>query len=173
MYVIPLLVGLVAAAMFAGPAITRTGRYKIYPIIGAVLTGASMYALSRADATTGSLAPIVPLVVAGIGIGFFVQVSLLVGQNAAEHKDLGVATGTLNFFMSIGGALGAALFGAILNAGLGYATPTTAVEVHGLPDRVPLDGPVHRARARRRAGHEGEAAVGGDDPGGRGRTRSP
>jgi MFS family permease len=116
LYVIPLLVGLVAAAMISGPIISKTGRYKIYPIVGAVLTGVSMYALSRADASTGALALIVPLVAAGAGVGFFVQVSLLAGQNAAEYRDLGVATGALNFFKSIGGALGAALFGAILDA---------------------------------------------------------
>jgi EmrB/QacA subfamily drug resistance transporter len=130
LYVIPLLVGLVAAAMVSGPVITKTGRYKIYPVAGAVLTGAAMYSLSHIDASTGSTALIIPLVLAGVGIGFFVQVSLLAGQNAAEHKDLGVATGTLNFFKSIGGALGAALFGAILNSALGHTSPTTAVEVH-------------------------------------------
>lgn len=130
LYVIALLVGLVAAAMISGPLITRTGRYKIYPIAGAVLTGAAMYDLGRADASTGALALIVPLVAAGAGIGLFVQVALLAGQNAAEYRDLGVATGTLNFFKSIGGALGAALFGAILDAGLGSGTPSAATAVH-------------------------------------------
>ncbi len=68
------------------------------------------------------------MVVAGVGIGFFVQVALLAGQNAVEHRYLGVATGALNFFKSIGGALGAAVFGAILAAAL-PATPTTAAYV--------------------------------------------
>jgi EmrB/QacA subfamily drug resistance transporter len=130
LFVIPLLIGLVAAAMVAGPVITKTGRYKIYPIAGSVLTGASMYALSRVGVATGPVWLIIPLLVTGVGIGFFVQVSLLAGQNAAAYQDLGVATGTLNFFKSIGGALGAALFGAILNAALGHAAPTTAIEVH-------------------------------------------
>jgi EmrB/QacA subfamily drug resistance transporter len=130
LYVIPLLVGLVAAALISGPFITKTGRYKIYPVIGAVLTGVSMGFISRADQSTGSLALIAPLVVAGAGIGFFVQVSLLAGQNAAPYKDLGVATGALNFFKSIGGALGAALFGALLTAGLGHGTADQARTVH-------------------------------------------
>ncbi|HEX4061638.1 MAG TPA: MDR family MFS transporter [Streptosporangiaceae bacterium] len=130
LYVIPLLVGLVAAAIISGPIITKTGRYKVYPVIGAVLTGAAMYALSRAGASTSTLELIIPLAIAGVGIGFFVQVSLLAGQNAAEYKDLGAATGTLNFFKSIGGALGAALFGAILNASLGHGIPATATAVH-------------------------------------------
>jgi sugar phosphate permease len=62
------------------------------------------------------------------GIGLFIQVALLAGQNAVEHRYLGVATGALNFFKSIGGAFGAALFGAILtaqtHAGLTHAFQT-------------------------------------------------
>jgi MFS family permease len=126
LYVIPLLAGLVSAAIISGPVITRTGRYKVYPILGSVLTGAAMRLISRSDATTGARTLVAELFVAGIGIGFFVQVSLLAGQNAAAYRDLGVATGTLNFFKSIGGALGASLFGAILTAGLTHGTPPYA-----------------------------------------------
>jgi EmrB/QacA subfamily drug resistance transporter len=126
LYVIPLLVGLVTAALISGPVITRTGRYKIYPVIGSLVTGAGMWLISRSTATTSALTLIAELFVAGIGIGFFVQVSLLAGQNAADYKDLGVATGTLNFFKSIGGALGAALFGALLTAGLANGAPVHA-----------------------------------------------
>jgi MFS family permease len=129
LFVIPLLVGLVAAAIISGPVISRTGRYKLYPVIGSLLTGGAMFALSRADQHTGALALIIPLVIAGAGVGFFVQVSLLAGQNAVDYRYLGVATGALNFFKSIGGAFGAALFGAILTAGLGSGTP-------GLPRTV-------------------------------------
>jgi EmrB/QacA subfamily drug resistance transporter len=126
LFVIPLLVGLVAAALISGPVITHTGRYKIYPIIGSLVTGTGMWLISRSTATTGAPTLIAELFLAGIGIGFFVQVSLLAGQNAAAYKDLGVATGTLNFFKSIGGALGAALFGALLTAGLTHAGPVHA-----------------------------------------------
>ncbi|MEV8371698.1 MDR family MFS transporter [Kribbella sp. NPDC056861] len=118
LFVIPMLVGLVAATAVAGPFISKTGRYKLYPVIGAVLTGTSMWVLSSSDAGTSALSMIVPLVFAGAGIGLFVQVALLAGQNAAEYRDLGVATGALNFFKSIGGAFGAALFGAVLTHGL-------------------------------------------------------
>ncbi|MEU7131909.1 MDR family MFS transporter [Streptomyces sp. NPDC046261] len=123
LYVIPLLLGVVAAAGISGPLIARTGRYKLYPVVGAVLTGASMAVLSRADQHTVALALIVPLALAGVGLGFFVQVCLLAGQNAVGHEDLGVATGVLNFFRTLGGAFGAALFGAILAAGL-HARPS-------------------------------------------------
>jgi EmrB/QacA subfamily drug resistance transporter len=123
LYDIPLLVGLIAATAVAGPVIARTGRYKVFPVIGAVLTGASMWVVSLAGAGTPAVGVIVPLFFAGAGIGLFIQVALLAGQNAVEHRYLGAATGALNFFKSIGGAFGAALFGAILTAGM----PTGAV----------------------------------------------
>ncbi|WP_326949334.1 hypothetical protein OG439_11305 [Amycolatopsis sp. NBC_01307] len=59
---------------------------------------------------------IAPLVLAGAGIGFFVRVSLPAGQNAVAYRDFGVATGAPNFFKSVGGGFGAAVFGAILTA---------------------------------------------------------
>jgi EmrB/QacA subfamily drug resistance transporter len=118
LYVIPLLVGLVAATAIAGPLIARTGRYKIYPVIGAILTGVSMGSLGFLTASSTPLVIIAAMIFAGAGVGLFVQVALLAGQNAIEYRHLGIATGALNFFKSIGGAFGAALFGAILAHGL-------------------------------------------------------
>jgi EmrB/QacA subfamily drug resistance transporter len=132
LYVIPLLIGLVAATAVAGPFIAKTGRYKFYPVIGAVLTGASMAALSRAGAGSPAWAVIVPLLFAGAGVGLFVQVSLLAGQNAAEYRDLGAATGALNFFKSVGGAFGAALFGAILAHAAAGTTGGGAAAYHAV-----------------------------------------
>jgi MFS family permease len=120
----------VAAAIISGPLISKTGRSKHYPVIGSVLTGGSMFVISRVDQHTGALGLIIALVPAGAGIGLFVQVSLLAGQNAVEYRYLGVATGALNFFKSIGGAFGAALFGAILTARLGSGTPGLPKTVH-------------------------------------------
>lgn len=119
LFVIPMLVGLVIATIFAGQFIAETGRYKIYPIIGAILTGISMYFLSFINKNTSLIEIIVPLIFAGVGIGFLIQVALLAGQNDVEHKLLGVATGALNFFKSLGGAFGAAIFGAILATSAG------------------------------------------------------
>jgi len=128
LYVIPLLVGLVAATAVAGPLIARTGRYKHYPVIGAVLTGVSMACLSLLGAGSPAWAVILPMIFAGAGVGLFVQVSLLAGQNAAEYRHLGTATGALNFFKSIGGAFGAALFGAILTHALSAGSTAAAYQ---------------------------------------------
>jgi MFS family permease len=119
-------VGLVAATAVAGPLIAKSGRYKIYPILGAVLTGFAMAALGTIGTRTSAIEIGVAMAVAGAGVGLFVQVALLAGQNSAEHRHLGVATGALNFFESVSGAFGAALFGAILTHGLGHGAAVPA-----------------------------------------------
>ncbi len=119
LFLIPLLVGLIGATGISGAVISRTGHYKMFPVAGAVLTGAAMAVFSRLGASTPVPILAVLLVVAGAGLGFFVQVSVLAGQNAVDYAQLGVATGALNFFKTMGGAFGAALFGAILAAALG------------------------------------------------------
>ncbi len=126
LFVIPLLLGLVAAAALSGPVIARTGRYKFYPVTGAVLAGGALAVVSRAGPHTGAPWLIVPLAVTGAGIGFFVQVALLAGQNTVGHEDVGAATAVLNFCRTLGGAFGTALFGAILAAGLHSPRPGPA-----------------------------------------------
>ena len=82
----------------------------------------------------GALARAVLWLGEGIGnLGLFVQVALRAGQNAADYADLGAATGTLNFFKSMGGAFGAALFGTVLSSG--YRRPATL-----MGGRPPKDG---------------------------------
>jgi Na+/melibiose symporter-like transporter len=127
LYLIPLIVGLIGAAVISGSQITKTGHYKIYPIIGAVLSAIGMFLLSIISAATPAWVLAGILVVTGTGLGFFIQVSLLAGQNAVSGRDLGVATGALNFFKTIGGAFGAAVFGAILTAQLLGAHTTAAI----------------------------------------------
>ncbi|GGT46243.1 MDR family MFS transporter [Streptomyces purpureus] len=124
LFIIPLLAGLVVATMISGPLITKTGRYKPYPVIGATLAGAAMFCVSRADQHTSPLALIVPLALAGAGLGLVIQVCLLAGQNAVDSRHLGAATSTLIFFRSMGGAFGSALFGALLTARLPHGSPT-------------------------------------------------
>lgn len=108
LYLIPTLIGLIVATMISGQLIAKTGRYKIYPIIGAIITGVPMFLISRFTATTPAVWLLVLLFAAGGGIGFFVQVAVIAGQNDVESRDLGVATGALNFSKTLGGALGAA-----------------------------------------------------------------
>jgi EmrB/QacA subfamily drug resistance transporter len=125
--IIPLLIGLVGATMATGNTIPRTGRYKRFPVIGALFCIAALAALCRLSLQTPLWAILVALTLLGAGIGLFIQVILLAGQNAVASKDLGVATGALNFFKSFGGAAGAAVFGAILTAATPGAAATSPV----------------------------------------------
>jgi EmrB/QacA subfamily drug resistance transporter len=114
--IVPLLLGLIAATIVTGAVITKTGRYKRFPIIGAVFAAVGLYAMSRVDPGTSIAMMLVWLTLIGVGLGFFIQVTVLAGQNAVSHQELGVATGVLNFFKTLGGAVGAAVFGAVLAA---------------------------------------------------------
>ncbi|MFP3249202.1 MAG: hypothetical protein RXR20_32380, partial [Paraburkholderia sp.] len=80
----------------------------------ALLSGAGFYALSRINLGTPLWYLLLLLTVIGFGIGCFIQVVILAGQNAVDQRHLGSATGALNFFKTMGGAFGAAIFGALL-----------------------------------------------------------
>jgi EmrB/QacA subfamily drug resistance transporter len=131
LFLIPLLVGLIGGAAGSGSLISRTGRYKIYPIAGAVLAGGSLSGIGFLTAMSPPWIVAALGIPAGIGIGFFVQVAVLAGQNAVAQSVLGVATGALNFFKTMGGAFGAALFGAILAARLAGHAATAAAYSSG------------------------------------------
>src|SRR5882757_2421928 len=131
LFLIPLLVGLIAATAISGQLISATGRYKIWPIIGAILSGVGMYLASLMGASTPTWLLGADLFMVGAGLGLFIQVAILAGQNAVDYSLLGVATGALNFFKTIGGAFGAAIFGAILTASLSGTDSTAHDLVHG------------------------------------------
>lgn len=122
--IVPLLLALIVATALTGAVISRTGRYRIFPILGALFAGGGLFMLSLVQVTTPLWLVIFMLAILGVGLGFFIQVVLLAGQNAVEHRHLGVATGALNFFKTLGGATGAAAFGAILTRGMSVATNT-------------------------------------------------
>lgn len=117
-YIIPMLIGVVLGSVVSGSFIVKSGKYKIYPILGAIISGAALFGMSTMPEQLNNIEVIVLMLLLGIGVGLMIQVALLAGQNAVSYKYLGSATGTLNFFKSIGGAFGAAIFGAILTVTL-------------------------------------------------------
>ena len=82
-----------------------------------------MFLLSRLHAGTPHLVVSAFMVLLGLGVGMVMQVSLLAVQNAVEHRDLGVATASAQFFRSLGGSFGVAVFGAIMNARIASELP--------------------------------------------------
>jgi EmrB/QacA subfamily drug resistance transporter len=110
---IPLMLGLLAAAVASGRAISNLGRYKVFPIAGTAIATVGMYLLSRLGVGTPPWLASVYMLILGIGLGLVMQVLVLVVQNDAPPSDVGVATSTATFFRSVGGSFGVALFGAI------------------------------------------------------------
>lgn len=110
---LPLMAGLLAASIGSGQAITRMGRYKVFPIAGTAILVVGMYLLSRLAVGTAPWLASVYMLVVGIGIGLVMQVLVLVVQNDVRPQEIGVATSTATFFRSVGGAFGVAIFGTI------------------------------------------------------------
>ncbi|WP_053226206.1 MDR family MFS transporter [Solirubrobacter soli] len=110
---LPLMGGLLTASILSGRAISRIGRYKVFPIVGTAVTTLGLFLLSRLEVDTPPWLASVFMLVLGVGIGLVMQVIVLVVQNDAPPRDIGVATSTATFFRSMGGSLGVALFGAI------------------------------------------------------------
>jgi EmrB/QacA subfamily drug resistance transporter len=110
---LPLMAGLLVTSVVVGRAITKTGRYKIFPIIGGVLMVIGMVLLAQLGADTPKSTSALYMVVLGLGMGCLMQTTMLIAQNSVEPRDLGVASSGATFFRSIGGSFGVSLFGAI------------------------------------------------------------
>jgi EmrB/QacA subfamily drug resistance transporter len=110
---LPLMAGLLIASIASGRAISRIGRYKVFPIAGTAIIVVGMYLLSRLGVGTAPWLASVYMLVVGIGIGLAMPVLVLVVQNDARPEDVGVATSAATFFRSVGGAFGVAVFGTI------------------------------------------------------------
>jgi EmrB/QacA subfamily drug resistance transporter len=110
---LPLMAGILAAAIGSGRAISRIGRYKAFPIAGTATLIVGMFLLSRLGAGTAPWVASVDMLVVGVGIGLVMQVLVLVVQNDVQPRDIGVATSTATFFRSVGGSFGVAIFGTI------------------------------------------------------------
>lgn len=117
---LPLVAGMLSALIVSGRLITKWGHYRIFPIIGTLVTALGVWLFSHLTLQTSQLQLTIWMVVLGLGIGSFLQVMTLAVQNAVPRTELGVATATATFFRSMGSALGGAVFGAILTNRLAY-----------------------------------------------------
>ncbi len=112
----PMMFGMLVISLVVGQAVTKTGKYRIYPIIGTVVMTAGMVLLSTLSTDTSGFTSACWMVVLGAGMGFLMQITMLVAQNSVELKDMGVASSTATLFRTIGGSFGVALFGALFNS---------------------------------------------------------
>ena len=116
---VPLTFGIMAGSIIAGQIISRTGRYKKFPVIGAPLLVVSMLLLSRLGVDTPLWAPLTIAALFGLGLGFNMQPLVLAVQNAVPPQDMGVATSSATFFRQMGGTLGTAVFLSVLFSTVG------------------------------------------------------
>jgi EmrB/QacA subfamily drug resistance transporter len=110
---LPMMGAMLVVSVVAGQVITKSGRYKAFPIIGGVGMTLGMALLSFVDVFTTKTQLALFMSALGLGMGFLMQTTMLIAQNSVEQKDLGVASSTATFFRSIGGSFGVALFGTI------------------------------------------------------------
>jgi EmrB/QacA subfamily drug resistance transporter len=131
----PMMFALIAASISAGQLMTRTGRYKAVGVVGVGITVVGMFLLSRMGLTTGYATVVMNMVVVGIGLGLTMPVFNLAVQNAVDIRQVGVATSSMQFLRSIGGSIGAAVFGAVMTSrfATGLGERLTADVMTGLP----------------------------------------
>jgi len=112
---LPLVVGIFTTSISGGQIMSRTGRYKWMPITGALVVGAALFAFSTLEVDTPYYVIAMIMFAFGMGLGFTMQVVVTAVQNSVDRRNMGVATASVTFFRSMGGAIGTALLGAILN----------------------------------------------------------
>jgi MFS family permease len=112
---IPLVAGIMTGAMSSGIAISRTGKYKVFPLVGVAFIVTALVSMSFVVSADTSIWTLVPfMVLMGLGLGFNFQPVVLAVQNAVSPRELGVATSSVTFFRQMGGTIGVAAFLSIL-----------------------------------------------------------
>ena len=143
---LPMVAGLLITSVGSGVLVGRTGRYKIFPVVGTAVMAVGFVLLSGMTAATPVWRQSLDLFILGAGIGLCMQVLILTVQNTVDFSDLGVATSGVTFFRTIGSSFGAAIFGSLfvnfLDARIGPAlaasgAPAAAAQspkvLHSLP----------------------------------------
>jgi EmrB/QacA subfamily drug resistance transporter len=132
---LPMVLGLLVAAMVSGTVISKTGRYRLFPIAGSILMTLGLFLLSLMDAATGFWVTSAYMMVLGLGVGMTMQVPVIIVQSTSDYKDLGVATSGVSFLRTLGSSFGVALFGTIYASGLPDRL-ATALARHPFPAGV-------------------------------------
>ncbi|MER6617611.1 MDR family MFS transporter [Streptomyces xantholiticus] len=112
-HMLPMVFGLLITSTASGQIVSRTGRWKVFPILGTAVTALGLLLLHQLEQSSSTWQMSVYFFVFGAGLGLVMQVLVLVVQNAVGYEDLGVATSGATFFRSIGASFGVAIFGTI------------------------------------------------------------
>ncbi len=148
---LPMVLGIMGASVIAGQITSRTGRYKIFPVIGSALLVVGLLLMHTIGADTALWHTDLYMLIFGAGLGLNMQTIVLAMQNAVPVRDMGVATSSVTFFRQVGGTLGTAVFLSILFSAVpgkikfAYQTaahdPAYQAAAHAHPDQLkPIAG---------------------------------
>ncbi|TQF01163.1 MFS transporter [Kitasatospora acidiphila] len=140
---LPMVAGLLLASVFSGNVVSKTGQYRLFPIVGTAVMAVGLYLLSLLKPSTGAGLASLYMFVLGTGIGLSMQVLTIAVQNTVDYADLGTATSGVTFFRTIGSSFGTAVFGTI------YANTLKTNLADGVRRSAQLTGaePAHLATA--------------------------
>ena len=136
---LPLVVGIFTTSVGGGQLMSRTGRYKWMPITGAAVVGLALLAFSTLEVNTPYYVIAFIMYAFGMGLGFTMQVVVTAVQNSVDRRHMGVATASVTFFRSMGGAIGTALLGAILNIRLKHHLEQIVSAAQGARPTGPIE----------------------------------
>ncbi|MDX3384409.1 MFS transporter [Streptomyces niveiscabiei] len=132
-HMLPMVAGLLISSTLSGQIVSRTGRWKVFPVAGTAVTTIGLLLLHRLDESSPTGEMSAYFFVFGLGLGLVMQVLVLIVQNAVSYEDLGVATSGATFFRSIGASFGVAVFGTLFASRLSDKLTSAFKGVEGLP----------------------------------------
>ncbi|MEQ4203726.1 MDR family MFS transporter [Actinopolymorpha sp. B9G3] len=115
---LPTVAGIFTSSIGSGQLITRNGKYKIYPVMGGLIIAFGVWLLSRLHADSSLWTIGLYAYVVGFGLGLTMATIMTAVQNSVQMRDMGTASSSVTFFRTMGGAIGTAMFGAILTSRL-------------------------------------------------------
>ncbi|MEV8534488.1 MDR family MFS transporter [Streptomyces sp. NPDC051211] len=113
---LPMLLSMMLVSLVAGRVTTNSGKYKVFPIVGGALMVVGLFLLAQMDTGTSRFESGIYMAVLGAGLGFLMQITMLVAQNSVEMKDMGVASSSATLFRTLGGSFGVALMGSLFTS---------------------------------------------------------
>ncbi|MFK4105385.1 DHA2 family efflux MFS transporter permease subunit [Streptomyces sp. NPDC019531] len=138
-HMLPMVLGLLVSSTVSGQIVSRTGRWKVFPVAGTAVTTLGLLLLHQLDENSSTWVMSAYFCVFGLGLGLVMQVLVLIVQNAVSYEDLGVATSGATFFRSIGASFGVAIFGTVFASRLGGKL-ADALRGDQLPPGVSVSG---------------------------------
>ena len=148
LHMTPMMLGVFASSITSGQIISRIGRYKIFPVVGTALMTIALLLLSTLEVETPAKLAAAYLLLLGLGLGMVMQILVMAVQNAVPYERLGVATSGTTLFRSIGGSVGAALFGGIFAYALETDLKQAIPSVDGVLDPTAIAALAEPARSQ-------------------------